>query len=73
MEEYHKLAGLVNFACCALSLPASAMSIFWEPMRKGFEKDEGSPSTTLIRVYCKETDALADLVFQTSAGSRSNS
>ena len=48
VEEYHKLAGLVNFACNALSLPASAMSIFWEPMRKGFEKDKGSPSTTLI-------------------------
>ena len=49
VEEYHKLAGLINFACSALSLPASTMSIFWEPMRKGFEKDEGSPSTTLIR------------------------
>ena len=49
VEEYHKLAGLINFACSALSLPASAMSIFWEPMRKGFEKDKGSPSTTLIK------------------------
>ena len=37
-----------NFACNALSLLASAMSIFWEPMRRGFEKDKGSPSTTLI-------------------------
>ena len=49
VEEYLKLVGLVNFACCALSLPASAMSIFWEPMRKGFEKDKGSPSTTLVK------------------------
>ena len=34
VEKYHKLAGVINFACGALSLPASAMSIFWEPMRK---------------------------------------
>ena len=48
VEEYHKLAGLINFACSALSLLASAMSIFWEPMRRGFEEDKGSPSTTSI-------------------------
>ena len=48
VEEYTKLAGLVNFACGALSLPASAMSIFWEPMRKGFEKDRGPAAVTLV-------------------------
>ena len=49
MEDYTKLAGLVNFACSALSLPASAMSIFWEPMRRGFEKDSGPPASTVVK------------------------
>lgn len=48
VEEYTKLAGLVNFACGALSLPASALSIFWEPMRTGFEKDKGPAASTLV-------------------------
>ena len=53
VEEYTKLAGLINFACGALSLLASAMVIFWEPMRKGFEKDRGPPSSTLVESTSK--------------------